>query len=125
MPKPKLDYDWIAARLEALRVDQGGGSFGFSVFGRGFTYDDLITLLETHQEFDSEISESERRRLIRHAVQLAAKEGPLVGKALQAQLRKQNNLFLKQPKTDHVLVSSLTIRRPPKLRRLAFDGARF
>ena len=87
--------------------------------------DDLISLLETHHVFDSDIPDVERRRIVNEAVREAARSGEITEKTLKGNILKNVNLFKNKPVTDYVMATSLSIKQPKDLRKLTFDQAGF
>jgi hypothetical protein len=124
MSDEKVDYAWLAANLNKLRVTPFGEA-GLAFFKGRVFLDDILTIIETSQMHDRSIPDQERRRVIRRAVFEAAKAGELTEKSLRAEISKQKSLYKRSPLTDFVLLTSLSVTRPPELRRLSFDGARF
>ena len=125
MKGQKPDYAWLAARLESLRVIQPDGTPGFQSTLGGHPYLDIRNILETYEDFDSDVSEIQRSRLVRDAIQAAAKHGNITAESLLRELSRQKTLYAKKPKTEFTLATSLSVKRPGDLHRVTFDGASF
>src|SRR5262249_19061351 len=101
--KSHADYAWVAERLSNLKITQPDGSVAFNSFGEGFFFDDLITLLETHHVFDSDIPDVECRQIVRQAVNEAAREGEITERKLKGNILKHANIFKNKPLSNYVV----------------------
>jgi hypothetical protein len=125
MKSQTADYAWLAANLQSLVTDQPDGKKAFKLFTDTCNYHDMVALLDTYESFDSDVSDIQRSRIVRAAIQSAAQTGDVTAEALIRELSRQKTLYAKKSKSDFVLVTSLSVKRPRELHRLAFDGARF
>ncbi len=56
----KPDYSWLATKLESLRVTQPDGTPGFLSMLGGHPYLDIRNIVETYEDFDSDVSDIQR-----------------------------------------------------------------
>lgn len=123
--KFKCDYEWIVSQFNQLRKTQPDGSIAFDSWGKGISYDDVKSVLGTHYEFDQDIPEVERRRILNRAIFEAAKPGDITEKSLKSEIRKSINEYKNQVLNDIVVVTTLSMIRPKNLKSLSFDGFEF
>jgi hypothetical protein len=124
-PKNQADYAWVAEQLTKLKAIQGDGTVAFTHCFNEVYYEDLITLLETHHTFPSDIPDVECRRIVGEAIREAARTGDITEKSLKGKILKYVNAFTERPASDFVMLTSLSIARPKNLGRIIFDDARF
>ena len=107
----RLDFEWIAASLNQLRVVGSDGVVSYNLIGE-ISYDDIITTIETHEAGQEAIPEIERRRIIRQAISNAGNAGLIDPKRLRGELSKLRNEYENRDPRDFALVTSLSVEPP-------------
>lgn len=121
----KPDYAWLAEKFEELRTTRDDGSPAFIANHGRYSFNELKSILETYEDFAPDVSQAQRQLLIGKAVNSACRAGQITAESLMRQLSSQKTRYYRSPKNNYVFLSSISMRRPPDLRRLAFDNAHF
>src|SRR4051812_10024111 len=94
----------LTDRLEAARVSKAGESVRFDAF----VFDQVVSVLESVINFRADIPETDRRGMLFEAVRAAGKD-KLDPAGLERHLKSSEGAYLRRPKAQFVLASSLSI----------------
>lgn len=125
MKRPQgVDYAWAASKLNEFRHVQSDGNIVFKSHGL-CDFHEIIGIIGTHHDFGEGIPDIECRRIITTAVLEAAKNGSLTDASLKGEILRQSNAYKSRPIKQFVLLTSMSVPRPPALTRKAFHDATF
>lgn len=111
------DPDHLAVRLEKSKISKNGR---VSFEGLGFT--EYIVVLNSMVSLNNTITESEKNRIVNQAVFSLAKKSKITSSGLLEEINKFESEFLKQKPQKFVIISSLSITRFRKLKRIWING---
>jgi len=115
--KKIIDLTTVANELErAKRVN--AGSVGFDPTW----YDELLVALSVHAALDESTSDRDRLALCSEAISTVAKTGRITKARLVAELGRQSQRFLAQPRQPFVLLTTLSCRHFAELTPRRLDG---
>lgn len=101
----------LAKKLEAIKIINEDGSASF----HAFPYRGYIAVLESMLNFNSDIPDREKSRMIGVAVKETAEKGTITSKELLIAVNKAAKQFLNLPVNRYVLISSLSINQTGNL----------
>jgi hypothetical protein len=102
----KYDLGRLAALIAEVRIPHPSDPDGVAF--TGYEVNDLQTVLESCVQFHRDVAERDRRRLIWRAIVAAAKNKRLDAAALKRGIDAVESEYLKQPRKQYVLVTSLS-----------------
>jgi hypothetical protein len=110
----------VVQQLQQKKVfDQSGAFSGFDI-----SSSDLLPVLVSSLDFNPEIPDSERSRIVSKAVFSEAKAGTLDLKKIVGNVSHEENQYLRKPKRRFVLASTLSFRLFAELRNKVIAGAK-
>ena len=111
-------FDEFMTRLNAARASTGGSP----VQWHNFAPEMLIPVLESFVEFQGDVPEADRRDLISGAVYKAATETTFDRKALEKNLKGEENDYLSKRPQKFIIATSWTASPDLKMKRLRLAG---
>jgi hypothetical protein len=123
MPKIKDEKRYklsdLAREVEATRSSKLGEPAAFD----WFLFQNVLSVLESCLEFDPEIPQVDRSKLIKDAVLDAANIGTVDDKSLMRSLWQFENKYTNTPLQDYILATSISYAYFPQLTHLNVDGS--
>jgi hypothetical protein len=107
------DLEPLAAELRAAKTERG-----FEVV----SHDRIVSVLMTIFPFDSQLVDTERRRVLIAAIGKLAESGPISRNSLEASIRREEAVALKEPLRAFLLASNLSITLFGRVRPARFSG---
>lgn len=105
--KSENSVNVLAKQLETYKIyDSAGQHEGW----QGFEFDDYFVAIESYLIFDNQIPQSARSTILYKAINSAAKTEKLSTKGILRNVSKEENLYLKKPKQEFVLVTSISAK---------------
>jgi hypothetical protein len=111
--------DTIVAKLESGRSQSGDQKNTWDLFAAFEINSALLSFVEFHPD----LPEYEQMRIIRTALEAAAKRGKITAKEIMGEICKAENLFFARDEIPYILVTSMSIKYIKQLTPRKLPGA--
>lgn len=112
--KSENSVNVLAKQLEKHRIHDNSGQF---TGWEGFEFEDYLTAIESYLIFDNQIPQYECSRILLKAIDSLAKTKILSAKEILGSVSKEENLYLRKPKIDFILATSISIKYFDELKK--------
>lgn len=113
--KPEL----ISQRMENVKIVSDDGKVSF----RGFEHSEHVVLLNSMINFNKEIPEIEKRRIINQATFIAGAKGAITPRSLLDEINKLECNYLSTPEQNYRLLTEISISNLCKIPKVYFEGS--
>lgn len=112
--KSENSVDVLAKQLEKHKIYDNSGQF---TGWQGLEHEDYPTAIESYLIFDNQIPQYERSIILHKAIDSLAKTKKLSAKGILGSVSREENDYLRKPKTDFILATSISIRYFDELKK--------
>lgn len=123
MPNVSWDNNYdpnpVFKLIEECKVTDPSGAIRF----QGIGFAEYFTLICGMLKFPDFVPEIERNGMVRRAIVIVCKNGPITNSRLLAEINRLVNTYENQPITRYVLVTSWSLKYVESLRRINMNGA--
>lgn len=116
--KKGYDTERLAQKLEAAKSTDSSGKVTFNAF----EFEDCAAVLFNIIECNGDVPESDKHKMVHGALFSAGHKGIITASTILSEFRKLESAFLKQPPSQYVLCTSLSVTRFSKPKSINADG---
>jgi len=115
-----FDSELVCQRISEITIIRDDGTVAYT----GFGHTDGFVLLSSMVKLKEGIPSTEKKRIIRKAVNSTAKSGEISPQRLMASLKRAENAYIAQPLIKYRLFSSISVYWTCELKNLEYGGSR-